>query len=336
MASAAEAAGQQSAPQAVLDAGIEALSVKQTVQFTLYSKFVFASDGFVFWVATAQKMVAVGSLHIATDRQQDEDQTIAANQVLLNSEGPITALNAISPNTMWVGEWPVAEGQSLQIAFSHRANYYREADVWHYSGFAVYPALSAQLVARTEDLPTGPIVSNSLPIWLSQTTFQSGAALVTVPAYPSFAVPDNVAPPYIVAHVRPDSTETLSSAPGQVYPGTVIPSADISPFYQFAVDQFCRDQVDLTLYGFNNELAWQYWWALQQYSLTDPGQPATFGFANSPAIRDAKRTQSEIAALAMKKTIHISANYWQGAANAAAYRLILQAMIGSISVGPLP
>lgn len=335
---AAEAAGQQNEVTAALQTGTESLSAKQTVLFTLYSKFVFAEDGFVFWVATPQTMTVVGSIHIATDRQQDEDETIGANQVILTSEEPITALNAVAPNSMWVGEWPISPQQSLQIAFSHRANYYREADVWHYSGIAVYPAMSAQLVQTQADLPQGPIVSNSVPIWISLGSFITPTGNVTVPVYPSFAVPDNIAPPYIVAHIPPDGTITLSAAPVIIQPGTDtnVPPPPLSPFYVNAVTQNCRDEVDLTLYGFNNEMAWQWWMAVQAASLTGPGEPTLFGFANSPALRDAKRTQAEIAALAMKKTIHISANYWQGAANAVAYRLILQAMIGSVTIGANP
>ena len=330
MPSAAEAAGQQSSLQATLDAGIEAISANQTVVFTLYQKYQFAVDGFVFWVATTTTTTVTGSLHILVDRQQDEDQTIGANQAILTADSQITDFNAIAPNTMWVGAFTLGS-ETLQIAFSHQASFFQQADVWHYSGFCVYPAMSAQLVSSLAALPTGPIASNSLPIWMAQNTFPTGVGTsITVQVYPSFLVPDNVTPPYIVAHIEPEGTVALSNAPSQRYPGTSEGGGG-SPFYLFAADQCYRDEVDLTLYGFTNQLAYQYLWNLMQYSLSDPGAAATFGFANSPAIRDAKRTQSEIAAVAMKKTIHISANYWAGAANAVAYRLLLQALIGSIT-----
>jgi hypothetical protein len=333
MPSAAEAAGQQSQLQTVLDGGIEVLSAKGTITFTLYQKVTFAVDGFVFWVAQPGTMTAVGSLHIATDRQQDEDQTIGANQAIFSSEVEITQFNTIAPNTMWVGS-VTFDGQTLQVAFSRRGGYYTQANVWHYSGFCVYPALSAQLVSSANALPVGPIVSNSLPIWLAQNSFATGQTTTTIPAYPSFAVPDNVVPPYIVAHIEPGSTFALSSAPAQLSPGVAIPGG-ASPFYEFAAEQYCRDEVDLTLYGFTNQLAYQYLWSLLQYSLSDPGAPATFGLANSPVIQDAKRTQSEIAALAQKKTIHLSVNYWQGAANAIAYRYLLSAFIGTVTPSTL-
>ena len=55
-----------------------------------------------------------------------------------------------------------------------------------------------------------------------------------------------------------------------------------------------------------------------------------------PAIRDEKRVQVELAALAQKKTIHVSANYYQSTADAIARRLILDAEVASVTIGPLP
>lgn len=83
------------------------------------------------------------------------------------------------------------------------------------------------------------------------------------------------------------------------------------------------DEVTLTLYGLNSQQATQYLVNLIEYSRdTD-----AFGFRNSPAIQDAKRVQSEIAAVAMKKTIDISASYYLSTADALARRYILSAGI---------
>jgi len=316
---AAEALGEQSQMQAALDAGVEQISVAQNVVFTQYTKFTFSQDGSVFWVATSNTLNVAGALHYATDRLQDEDQTIAANQVILTAEIEVTQFNAASPTTMWVGSWPVGDGLTIQVVFGKRAGLFDQARLWHYSGFAIYPALSAQLVANSGDLPTGPIVSNSLPIWLSM----NGMA----PVYPSFLVPDNLVPPYIVAHIEPSATQALQAFPLLCAPAPTVPDSGASPLYEFTSSQLMRDEVDLTLYGFNNEMALQYLWSLINASLVT----ATFGFANSPAVQDAKRVQVEIAALAQKKTIHVSANYNQGTANAIAYRLILEAFVSTIT-----
>jgi hypothetical protein len=334
--SANEALGKQSAMEATLDQGVQQLGVRQTVRFQQFAKRVVSQDGFVFWVATSKFATITGALHFATDRMQDEDQTIAANQVLLTAEEPITEFNAIDPSTMWIGAWPlvvpgaptlVEPAVTLEVAFAKRGNYFGPANLWHYSGFAVFPALSAQLIQTEADLPAGPIVSNSLPIWLSQTTVGDQ----TVPVYPSFLVPDNIKPPYIVAHVDPDRTEALAAALILMWPGTTIPDSGASPLHSLPSSQLMRDEVDLILYGFNNQMAIQYLVGLLETSLL-----GMFGFANSPAIHDEKRVQVELAALAQKKTIHVSANYYQGTSDAIARRLILDAEVASVTIGALP
>jgi hypothetical protein len=328
-----EVAGNQSELRAALDSGLEEISQQERVEFTLYTKLVLSEDGSVFWVASQQTMVASGSLHYATDRQQNIDETVAVNHVLLTSELAITELNAIAPNTMWVGLWPLAPNHDLQIAFSQRGNFFDAAQIWHYSGVAVLPAMQSQLIAQAEDIPAGLIVSNSLPIWLLQGVFGE----FQVPVYPSFAVPDNIVPPYVVAHIDPTRTETFGNMPFYVWPGKQVPPPPtfIAPFYAVAATMLCRDEVDLILYGFTNSMAWQFLSNLISYSLVGPGETPTFGFANAPAIQDEKRVQVEIAALAQKKSIHISANYYQGAADAAAYRLILQALTPTITLVPV-
>ena len=300
--------------QAALDAGVNTLSSNQTITFTQYTKSVMPTDGYVFWVANGTTADFTGSLHFITDRHQDEDQTIAANRFIFTALEEVTELNAVNPNTMWIGTW-TADGTSIQIAFSDRGSFYQQANLFHYSGYAVYPALSAQLVASAADLPVEPIVSNSLPIWLAQNTF--------APVYPSFLVPDNVVPPYITAHIDPEGTVALGAFPILAWPGTVIPDSGASPLHNLPSSQLMQDRVKLTLYGFTNQQAIQYLVSLADYSLNTDA----FGFCNSPAIRDDKRTQVEIAAIAMKKTINIIASYYQGTADAIARRLILSASV---------
>ena len=320
MPSVSESAGNQSQLTAALAAGVDSLSVRQQVGFQLYNKIVVAQDGYVFWVPAGQSLTIVGSLHYSTDRAQDEDQTIAVNQVLLTSEQEITEFNLVSPTQMWIGGWPIAQGDAaLRVAFSRRGDYFGPANLWHYSGFAVYPALQSQIVATASDIPAGPIVSNSLPIWLSQNSL--------APVYPSFLVPDNAVPPYVVAHIEPDGTEALGAFPDLPWP---TPINLTNALVDLTSQQLCRDRVRLTLYGFTNQRALQYLVGLIAYSQdTD-----AFGFMNSPAIRDDKRTQAEIAAIAMRKTINIVASYYQSAANVIARRLILQALVTTTPATP--
>ncbi|WP_186211300.1 hypothetical protein [Burkholderia gladioli] len=298
---------------AALQTGLEQISRQQSVTFQQYTKSTLPTDGYVFWVATGTAQQFKGSLHILTDRRQDEDQTIAANKMIFTAEEEISQLNAISPGSMWVGTWQTDDA-TLQVAFAETGSNYQQAGLWHYRGFAVYPALASQLVASAADLPVEPIVSNSLPIWLSV------AGLAGAPIYPSFLVPDNVQPPYVTAHIEPVETVALQSFPTYQWPGTPSPPTALQPM---ASTQLMRDSVRLTLYGFTNQKAIQFYSALIDYSMNTDN----FGFCNSPAIRDEKRTQVEIAAIAMKKTLTILASYYQGTADAIARRLILSASI---------
>lgn len=298
---------------AALEQGVQDISANQSITFRQYSKVTLTNDGTVFWVATGTTGDFEGSLHYITDRHQDEDQTVAANRFIFTAEEEVAAFNTISPTSMWIGKWQ-ADGAEVLVAFADRGSFYQQANQWHYGGYAVYPAMSSQIVNSSADLPVGPIVSNSLPIWLTQTSM--------APVFPSFLVPDNIKPPYIAAHIEPNHTEPLGAFPILGLPGVPQANTGTAPIYDFPSSQLMRDTVRLTLYGFNNQQAIQY---LQ--NLVDASWADTFGFCTSPVIRDEKRTQAEIAAIAMKKTIEFDASYYQGTADAFARRYILSAGI---------
>jgi hypothetical protein len=317
--------------QAAIEAGLNAVSDQQVVTFRLYNKVVLSVDGTVFWVRTATTTQIMGSLHYSTEREQEEDQTVATNAVIFSAQSEVTEFNLNDPQSMWIGDYDiqsgllpatlgdslVGESLSLKVVFAGRSSFYEHAKTWYYSGFAVYPALESQIIDSEADLPDGPIVSNSLPMWLMQNSM--------APVYPSFAVPANIRPPYIVAHIEPDLTEAIGlpiySAPVNTGPNT----------YSLSDSQLMKDDVKLILYGFTNQMARQYLNSLIAYSLDDSlvedGIQLNFGFMNSPAIRDEKRTQVEIVALAQKKVIHIIANYYSSAADVIARNYLLSASI---------
>jgi hypothetical protein len=326
MPSSAEATGQQSFIQAALDAGLNAISARQQVVFTRYQRVSLASDGSIFWVNTGAILTAIGSLHYATDREQDEASTLGVSNIIFTSESEVTQFSSVAPEAMWLGMWPIEDAPPLRVAFSRQGQYFREADLHHYSGIAILATMLTQIIDSPADIPAGPIVSNSLPIWLAQTNLTGQAVAI----FPSFLVPPNLPGPYIAVHISPEQTESLAAAPliGP-WPGTIEPNSGASPLHELPASQLCRDEVTLTLYGFSNQASWQWWAALAEASANGT---APFGFANSPVIRDEKQKQTELAALAQKKTLHISANYNQAAADAVARRLILSAMVSEIDI----
>jgi len=325
MSIASEASNAPTALQAALDAGLNALSNTQTIYFQTYTKSTMPLDGYVFWVANGDSVPYVGSVHQITSREQEQDQTAAVNKIIFTSESEIAQFNVINSQTLMVGSW-VIDGVTKKMVFNDHAALYLRAGLYHYSGDTVYPALESQLINVIGDLPTGPIVSNSLPIWLSQNSI--------APVYASYLVPANITPPYVAVHISPDETEVIGQFPIYGWPGT-LPRLDttfilgssaltgVAPLYSMPSSQLMRDKVEFTLYGFTNKMAIQYLASLADYSLmTD-----NFGFCNSPAIRDEKRTQSEISAIAMKKSITIQASYYQSAADAIARRLLVHSTV---------
>jgi len=307
--------------------GLDDLSREQQVTFTQYTRYVLPLDGYVFWVATGAMNVVMGSLHYATEKQQEEDETLAVNSIIFSAQSEVQFLNTVQPGTMWIGSIemdpdPDGTPAPILIAFARQGPYYKEAGVYHYAGFTVYPALQSQIVNSSSDLlAMQPIVSNSLPIWLSQNSF--------APVFPSFLVPDNLPPPYVVAHIEPSGTEAIQQFPVFQWPG-VTQVGSPAPLHDLPSSQLMRDRVLLTLYGFNNQRAIQFYASLIEYSLNTEN----FGFGNSPAIRDEKRNQVEISAIAQKKTIEIVANYYQATADAIARRLILSASISTTVTTP--
>jgi hypothetical protein len=319
MPSIQESLNSQSQLQDTLAAGVNTLSLNQTVFFTQYIQTVLPADGYVFYINTGSTTEVQGSLHYATDQQQNEDETIDINRVVFTALSQIDSFNQAAPTDLFIGTF-----EGIQFAFSARGSFYQQANVYHYVGNAVYPALASQLIDSAADLPTEPIVSNSLPIWLAQTT----VGTETVPVYPSYLVPANVVPPYVTAHVEPDMTEAPSFPIITWTTANPVPDSGASPLYDLPSSQLALDRVRLTMYGFTNQQAIQYYVSLIEYSRNT----GDFGFRNTPAIKDHKRTQPELGVIAMKKTLDIEAWYYQGTSDAIARRLILQAGFSSITI----
>lgn len=294
---------------AVLQAATDFISERESVMFTQYNRSVLSQDGYVFWVATQNTATYMGSLHVASTRVQQEDQTAARNDIIFTSDEEITQFNLIAPGTMWVGSVTVGNND-IVIAFSSRDSYYKQSDLWHYRGIAVWPAMQSQLVQSSADLPAGPIVSNSLPIWLALTQdFKS---------YPSFLVPDNTEPPY--ASVDVASTSVIGPMP---IVNTTTVGTGIAPITDWSVTQLLCDDVRMTFYGLTNLQAQQWLGSVYDTSRNTDD----FGFLSYPVFVDEKRPQPEIAAIGMKKVVRFRASYYLNTADVYARRYILSAVM---------
>lgn len=335
MASVAEALAARTELAGDLAAGVETLSLNQEVTFTQYTKVVLPIDGFVFWVRSdllspsalfnaamfnavtfnqapailtgAATLTAQGSLHHATVKQQNEDETIGVNTLIFTSLEEIVDFNAVGPNTMYVAE---IGAEKARYAFSQRKSFYRQAALYHYVGTALYPALSTQVIDDVAQFnATQPIVSNSLPLWLALASYSfPGTLTCPLPLYPSFLVEDNLVPPYGSVHILPDSTTALQGAP--------------SLGRNLSHHQLMHDRVKITLYGLRNINAMDFVDCVNAYSVNTD----MLGMMNMPAMRDEKRTQVEMGIIAQKKVIEYDVSYYQSTVRAVTRQLITSAV----------
>lgn len=309
--------------EAELLAGISVLSGDQSLTFTKYVKTVLPLDGYVFWLRGESVQIA-GSLHYATTVEINEDETLGVNSVTFTTSQEIEGLDVTNGQLLWVANY-----RDIQFAFSAHGRYYEQARLYHYTGQAVYPALASQLVDDLYGLAaSGVIVSDSLPVWLALQTYQPiwfkssnpclplGQASSLV-LYPSFLVPQNIQPPYGVVHIEPSQTHAIQAFP-------FLSSTDSHV-------QLAADHVRITLYGCANNVAQDLVELINQYSL----DTEVIGIMNMPILRDEKRTQSEIAAIAMKKTIEYDVSYYQTRVRNIARQLILDVIV-QYTVEPYP
>jgi hypothetical protein len=308
MPSLAESVQGQSQLNASLKAGLGVLSQNQTITFVKYLKMVLPLDGYNFWVrsslitgnaaynTTAYNTVAYnqepppttdnevtvkGSIHYAIAQRQGEDENLALNRVTFTSELAIQNLNDVSPTVMYLGEF-----NGIRFAFSERGKFYKAADIYHYTGDAVYPIMDSVIIDSAAEIDLdNVVVSNSLPIWLTFNQY--------FPVYPSFAVPDNIAPPYAVVHIAPNGTEALQSAPYSDKGGS-----------QF---QLVKDRVRITVFGVRNRGILDFMAYVSEIMLNTD----SLGLMNMPVPRDDKRTQNEMNVLAIKKIIEYDVSYYQ-------------------------
>lgn len=317
--------------------GISVLSQMGTVTFERYVRVVLPSDGYVFWVLASllspsalvgsmllnrvpigkaaqfetsapNTFTCQGSFHWDAATRQEEAQNYSASTAVFTALQQVNDLKDVAPGTVWI-----AKRDGMTFAFSSQGYFYRTMDLFHYRGMAVYSDLLTQVVDNMGLVNLSePVVSNSLPLWLSFNSYQTfyGFKTAGIPVYPSFLVPDNQVPPYASVHVVPDSTQSLTAAP------------HLSP--RLSHDQMVSETVRVTMSGTRNFNAMDFMDFVNQYTL-DTGN---FGLRNMPTLRDrgAERTQPELLIMAQRKSAEFEINYHQRRARDVARQLIVQSI----------
>lgn len=323
MASISEALEEQSQLNASLNAGLDAISSSQFVTFTKYVRVVLPADGFVFWVKasllsesallnalrfnsvpftqtptltqTDNTRVIGGSIHYSTQTQQAEDEVTQRNQVIFTSKEDLDPFNETGPSVRWLGEF-----DGIRFFFSRRNPMYLQAGIYHYVGDAVMQAFESQIIDDPAQINTRDvIVSNSLPLWIKMDTI--------MPLYPSFLALENAHPPYATIHIDPQNTTALQAFPHTDSTGS-----------QW---QLTSDKVRITIYGLRNGPIMDFVQYVIEQSLNDE-----FGIMNMPIVKDGKRGQTELVALAQQKIVEFEVSYYQSRMRDIARRLILSAI----------
>jgi len=324
MASAVEAATAKPQLGSGLAQGVETLSNNEQVTFILYVKLVLPLDGYVFWVnaslltdsalfnasqynkllynnypegVPSRQLVASGSFHFSSDVQMLEDRQTVFNHTTFTSLVEIADFNLINPQFQYIATY-----QGMRFAFNTRANFYKQADLYHYRGDALYSVMNTQVIDTMTGFDTqSVIVSNSLPIWLSLNQF--------FPMYPSYLVDQNIVPAYAAVDINPSLTTALQDFP--------LLDPNSNPF------QLVKDTVKITMYGIRNHEALNF----VQYILDYSRNTDNIGLMNMPVMQDEKMTQSELGIMAQKKTITFEVSYYQSTVNDIARKLIEHAFM---------
>lgn len=306
MTTISEAAAVQSQKSAAIGDAVNTLDNYQEITFQAYSRTVLPLDGYVYWTPTVTVKV-FGSLHYGQSIEQNEDEVVGIADILFTTQQQVTEFSS-SNDTLYLATVETENGR-FRYSFSRHQSYFDDENTWHYVGKSFYPAFASQLLDRPGMIdPKRAVVSNSLPLWLALAAYKPlyrGFA-PTVPLYPSFLVDPNLVPPYGAVHI--EGPEPLQAVP-------YIDSSSSST-------QLVADRVRITLYGLQSNESIDFMNAVLQYSK----DTNNFGLMSMPAIVDGKRTQQELQAIAMQKTLELRVSYFQSRVNTVARQLILSAV----------
>lgn len=275
------------------------------VTLTKYVRKVLPLDGFIFWVKASilsddpdsetDTKTVKGYLHLTTESIQDEEQLYDKNVVTFTAQSEVDPFNDIGAEVLYIGEF-----YGIRFAFSRRSGLNEPANIYHYTGNAIYPHMLSQIVDSPDDIDLADVVvSNSLPIWLTLSDF--------MPMYPAMLSVQNLAPPY--ATVKCGEPTPVAGA--------------------FYLDdkqnqyQLVSEDVTITVTGLRNAAVEDFLLYVQNYTLSEQ---AEMGVMNIPVVQDERVTQNELNIIAMRKKVKFKVNYYQQRMRNVARKLITSAI----------
>ncbi|MBL0907809.1 hypothetical protein G5645_07345 [Pectobacterium carotovorum] len=273
---------------ATLTQGLDDLSQYQVVTFTRYIRTVLPLDGFVFWVKAsliepddiADTVDVKGYLHLTTDSIQDDEQIYDRNVVTLTAQSDIDPFNDIGNDVLYIGQF-----FGIQFSFSRRTGLNEPANLYHYTGEAIFPHMRSQIINSADDIDLDDVVvSSSLPVWLSLNKY--------MPMFPAMLSLQNLTPPYA-------TVKCSNVAPVE---GGYYIDAESNQY------QLVTEDVTISITGLRNAETADFLWYVQQYTLRDD---AEMGVMNIPVVQDERVRQNELNVIAMRKTIKFRVNYYQ-------------------------
>ncbi|EAA5547343.1 hypothetical protein YY29_004602 [Salmonella enterica subsp. enterica] len=290
---------------ATLTQGLDDLSRFQVVTFTKYIRKVLPLDGFVFWVKASvlsdnpgnepDTVNVKGYLHLTTETIQDDEQLYDRNVVTFTAQADVDPFNDIGSDVLYIGEF-----FGIQFSFSRRTGLNEPANLYHYTGEAIYPHMRSQIINSADDIDLSDVVvSSSLPVWLGLSQF--------MPMFPAMLSTQNLSPPF--ATIRCSNVSPIAGA-----------------FYIDDRDnqyQLVSEDVTISITGLRNAAVEDFLRYVQQYTLCDA---AEMGVMNIPVVQDERVTQNELNVIAMRKTIKFKVNYYQQRMRNVARQLITSAI----------
>ncbi|SAI62375.1 Uncharacterised protein [Enterobacter roggenkampii] len=239
---------------ATLTQGLDDLSRFQVVTFTKYIRKVLPLDGFVFWVKASvlsddpssepDTVDVKGYLHLTTETIQDDEQLYDRNVVTFTAQADIDPFNDIGSDVLYIGEF-----FGLQFSFSRRTGLNEPANLYHYTGEAIFPYMRSQIINSSDDIDLADVVvSSSLPVWLTLSQY--------MPMFPAMLSTQNLSPPY--ATVKCSNTAPIAGS-----------------FYldeQQNQYQLVSEDVTISITGLRNAGVEDFLRYVQQYTLGDDAE----------------------------------------------------------------